>query len=71
MGMGRGGRVGTMVPVTAPYTHSFFLGNYSYSCPYPNYEFLPYPLWVFFEGIHWVWVKLSSLLKALFYKHKY
>jgi len=49
--------------------------QYPYPCPYP-FKFvgitriraqthksgvLPYPLWVFFAGIHWAWVQLPSL----------
>jgi hypothetical protein len=41
-----------------PYMHSYllnFVGNYPYTCPYSKCGLLPYPLWVFFAGTHWVW----------------
>ena len=50
-----------------PYPHPYplnFVGNYPYPCPCPKCGFLPYPLWVFFAGTHWVWVNCHSYTGA-------
>jgi len=32
------------------------------SCPYPTMRVFTHPSWVFFAGVHWAWVQLSSLV---------